>query len=158
MVGSLVGWLVARCGPAVASYCSYLLSSLSSLTTCVSFMKKSHSYDSLGNLSSTKGHFISFPANTHTHTTICIVYAVYSKCYKQTRTIGANVMENPLECAKVASNTQKGTQLGGVYEFATFYLQQITPSSLPFYSSLPPGTLYQQWASTHDGKRDKSDD
>lgn len=62
---------------------------------------------------------VSQQTHTHTHTQY-IVYAVYSKCYKQTRTIGANVMENPLECAKVASNTQKGTQLGG--SLRVFYL------------------------------------
>lgn len=57
-------------------------------------------------------------------------------------------MENPLECAKVASNTQKGTLLGGVYEFATFYLQQITPSSLSL--SIPPTPLSH---STNNGPR-----
>lgn len=30
-------------------------------------------------------------------------------------------MENPLECAKVAAATQKGTQLGEFTNFATFY-------------------------------------
>lgn len=111
----LVGWLRGVAQQLQVTVATFSRLSLSSLTTCVSFMKKSHSYDSLGNLSSTKGHFISFPANTHTHTyTICIVYAVYSKCYKQTRTIGANVMENPLECAKVASNTKRDTTWGSL--------------------------------------------
>lgn len=85
--------------------------------------------------------------NKYTHTQY-IVYVVYSKCYKQTRTIGANVMENPLECAKVASITKRDTTWGSLRVCYLLLTTDYASLSLFFYP--PPHHLAP---STNNGPR-----
>lgn len=84
---------------------------------------------------------VSQQTNKQTYTQY-IVYVVYTICYKQTRTIGANVMENPLECAKVASITKRDTTWGSLR--VCYLLLTTDYASLSLFLSLPfPfGTLY----------------